>query len=958
MATEAEPTPMEADAAPAAAEPAEDAAALAGDVDAAPAAGSSAKDAAAPAEDAQEVVVDIPTEQVQVVSNPPAATSDASIKHKSMLQKSMKKLNVTKTLHNLGLLRLDRQSSGEGDFVESSGEGDFVDAAKARVRRLSLSSSVVEKYNTDAKSAVRASIASSGGLSKSSLARTAGVAASTNEGSFILEEPTITCKEDLKAWIAWAKQEAEVNNHLLHPRIKLVPGAPKMKAKPPKDVDVAKEKSRRRGEEALSRETSKEASRRLKGLIPMQLPLNASSHEMMEVFGVGVRLYFDFMKLFMCIAALGVLCSIPSYIASLGNVHRGAYASDHRWPKLGVPGFTALMSLGARTAERDLAYGGHEGCNTTSCKTLNTWAAVLDVLYVIFVFMLVNEFRKYAITLSKIDGEVNVRVEDYTAEIFGFAGLNQTEPAEVRNHMEKSLIEHAKAKMDHYKKLKEYHQAKLQDEGTWWRRYHKARVNVNQAHQTKWRLFLDENCQQVADVTMIVHDRGLLRKLVKLVPFEKAVSTLKKQKEIAEATEAGGCTKYIINSKLVVAERKLDYKRMQVDATAAKDLNPMGAFVTFQRARAKEVTMDLFRPRGASLWGKLFGCCCDPQPVYARFDEKASGGDEVSNKRLSAYKAPRPQNVRYENLATKFAVTTKLRRCCSYTLLVVILILSVVIAILAVAVKLNAKKFATLLLTQTDLVSQSGGTNSAGNATAVANALACTAEQDALILSFGSQLTSDLVGTVNSLMEEVSGSVTSKAGLELLVALLSCKMVPLLQGLVTLVIVILNLSVTTTVHGLVEFCRYDSLTAQHAAIVINLAIVQFLNTGVTSFLVNMATGPDSLVPQSAPIPDICWHPFRSRYYTQSSDEGFGISCLFGEHGIFLKGEHFSLGPKWYQDVGASLVLTLIITLGIRGAGQCIASILYMFKKACTTGSVRHVEVNCLVVLHALCSLLA
>jgi len=40
-----------------------------------------------------------------------------------------------------------------------------------------------------------------------------------------------------------------------------------------------------------------------------------------------------------------------------------------------------------------------------------------------------------------------------------------------------------------------------------------------------------------------------------------------------------------------------------------------------------------------------------------------------------------------------------------------------------------------------------------------------------------------------------------------------------------------------------------------------------------------------------------------------------------------------------------LVLTLIITLVIRGAGQCIASMLYMFKKACTTGSVRHVEVN-------------
>ena len=43
---------------------------------------------------------------------------------------------------------------------------------------------------------------------------------------------------------------------------------------------------------------------------------------------------------------------------------------------------------------------------------------------------------------------------------------------------------------------------------------------------------------QVADVTMIVKDRGLLRGLVKLVPLEKKVSMLQHKKRLAEVTEA------------------------------------------------------------------------------------------------------------------------------------------------------------------------------------------------------------------------------------------------------------------------------------------------------------------------------------------------------------------------------------------------------------------------------------
>ena len=852
----------------------------------------------------------------------------------------MKKLNVTKGAAIMGLVKLPALPAGQQS-------GEKVGSAKERVRRLSLSSGAVEKLDNAAKRAVRSSLVSSHNTARSSKSSQAtsmvqidpeqgfsGGLGTGSSGDLSAQEPPITCKADVQVWTAWAKQEAQVEVNLKHPRLRVVEGALRMKTRPRKRPD---------GDGGDGAAAQEEESRRLGMIKALQLPLLCSSDELMEVFGVGVRLYFDLMKLFIGIAILGILCMIPSYYASLANSGLGAYASS----KLVLPGSTALMSLGARALERDTAYGAIDGCNTASCNRLNTWTAGLDVLFVLIAWGLVREFRKYAIRLATIDGEVNVRVEDYTVELFGFEGLKSTEPAEVKTHVEGALNAHAKAKVALYTKFKEYHDAKLADKATCRRVYHGARSNLNAALIKKWQLFLDENCAEVADVTMIVKDRGLLRRLVKLVPLEKNLSTLQKRLEIAEATDAGGCTKWSLKSKAKAAERRLDYKRRQVDDLATKDLRPMGAFVTFERARAQHVALELWKPAAKyGIGGWLFGCCCDPQPAYARFNEKASGGDEESNQRLTASHAPRPQNVRYENLAVKFAASTQMRRCCSTVVLICILICSLAIAIASVAVKTSSKNFATILFKETGVLANIANLTGSNLTTTVQSGLECTAGQQALISNATAALSSDLIGEVNRLIAEVSGTSTSTDGLRLLVALLSCQMVPLLNTLVTVIIVVLNVCVTSSVHSLVEFCRYDSLTAQNSATVIRIAFVQFLNTGVCTYLVNMATGPSAIPGVPSPIPDYCWHPTWSNYYLPQPDDAqrVPLDCFFGERGIFLKGSHFDLGPKWYTDVGASFVLTLFITFVLRNAPILVSAFMHKFKKATMANGVRHVEV--------------
>ena len=903
--------------------------------DAAPATGDAAAPAAADEAanhpTSPEVNADIRLSQTRVPHTNMAALNRAkaaNVKqhHRTLAQQSLKNLNLTKTAVVLGMIDLPAPEDGSST--------DNVDIAKERVRRLSLSSAQVENLERTAKSTMRTSIGNSPETTQDP--EEDGSAT----GSAKESEPLITCKSDLKVWTAWAKKEAAANNELMHPRLMVVKGAPRMTKNPSEDS--------RKSTTTASEEETRSVQLGIIETIPV--PLNATADEIMEVFGVGVRLYFDATKLFIGIAVLGILTSIPSFVASLANIDRGGYSSLTGAPTFDIGSLFALTTLGARVMERDPAYGQTNGCSTHSCLVLNTLTAGLDVLYVILVFMLVREFRKYAMTLSMIDGEVNVRVEDYTIQIFGFDGLAETEPELVKKHIEASLVAHATARKAHYSKLREYHQAKLEANATWNRQYHESRAKLSQALEGKWRMFLDENCQQVADVTLIVKDRGLLRRLVKLVPLEMKLKTAQRKRQIAEVTGAGGCKKSMLAKAEKVAQRRLGYKHTQVDEIARKDFNPIGAFVTFERERAKHVAMELWRPRAGGMLGRLFGCICDGQPSYARFNEKAVGGDEESNKRLTSYLAPRPQNVLYENLAVKFAFSTKARRWCSTFILVCILVLSIAMAITAVAVKSTAKEMATILFTETGVLQSLNSLNSGGNSTgvgAVADPLECTAEQTELIDAFGSQLTGDLLGTVNDLLKQAQGASKSTSGLKLLVALLSCQMVPLLRMLVTIVVIVLNVSVTATIHGLVEFCRYDSLTAQHTSTVSQLALVQFLNTGITAVLINFATGPSLLLQGvQAPIPHLCWYPSWTSYLTKQQEATSGanlFACIFGSKGIFFRGDHFDFGPRWYRDVGASLCITLFITIFMRSAPVLITALIHSLKKKLTAGGVRHLE---------------
>ena len=60
--------------------------------------------------------------------------------------------------------------------------------------------------------------------------------------------------------------------------------------------------------------------------------------------------------------------------------------------------------------------------------------------------------------------------------------------------------------------------------------------------------------------------------------------------------------------------------------------------------------------------------------------------------------APRPQTVRYENLATRFAFSTKARRGCANLVLILIVLVSLVVSLLAVTAKNSADLLAAALV--------------------------------------------------------------------------------------------------------------------------------------------------------------------------------------------------------------------------------------------------------------------
>jgi len=151
------------------------------------------------------------------------------------------------------------------------------------------------------------------------------------------------------------------------------------------------------------------------------------------------------------------------------------------------------------------------------------------------------------------------------------------------------------------------------------------------------------------------------------------------------------------------------------------------------------------------------------------------------------------------------------------------------------------------------------------------------------------------------------------------------------------IVVVLNMLIAAAIRGLVAFSRYDSLTDAHRASVVRLAVAQFVNMALVVLIVNSATGPS---PLSAAGAD------NSTYVATNvgcfADSG-PYRCFAGPDGIFLRGNHFDLGPRWYVDVGAQLVFTLIVTLLTRNVGHLASTGVHAASKWWSAGGVRHVE---------------
>ena len=97
------------------------------------------------------------------------------------------------------------------------------------------------------------------------------------------------------------------------------------------------------------------------------------------------------------------------------------------------------------------------------------------------------------------------------------------------------------------------------------------RVNATQRLINKWEDFVQNMCHRVADVTLIVQDRGLLRRLVRLAPVEARVPTLQRKLEIAKVTQK---TWRSAEKRLEQAQEKALKHQQEVDKIAAERLKP------------------------------------------------------------------------------------------------------------------------------------------------------------------------------------------------------------------------------------------------------------------------------------------------------------------------------------------------------------------------------------------------
>ena len=293
----------------------------------------------------------------------------------------------------------------------------------------------------------------------------------------------------------------------------------------------------------------------------------------------------------------------------------------------------------------------------------------------------------------------------------------------------------------------------------------------------------------MADITVVVEDRGLLRGLVKLVPLEKVAATLRRRVEVANVLKMNSCSKFFLVRKMKKAELALTQRRAQLDALATQDLPPIGFFVTFEHERTVQVAMDLWKPNASKKAPAPAAAATSPAPTARKLKDilkccgktkarKITWGQGRVDLRLRAYEAPLPQNVMYENLPVRFKASTKARRCCSTCILFGILICSMVIAILAVQAKKMANTFSTRLHDvmgiDTSLPAVLESLNSSTPITSIGPGNTCTNESSALLtaqLSEPIDLIRDLAAAWDA------GGLTTDL-LQLLVALLNCWAVP------------------------------------------------------------------------------------------------------------------------------------------------------------------------------------
>jgi hypothetical protein len=334
-------------------------------------------------------------------------------------------------LRNLASLESGLGVGAEGSIRSRAGSECSRASVQSKVRRLTLQAERVESLERVAMDATRASIESARSARSG---RSESMTSTLGEESTVLEaasgvdgEPKIHTKEDLKRWTKWAKEEATLSLNFVHPRLQRYEGAPsagraaktkrrfsamlKGKGKPygadTGDVEVKIE---------APAPAARDASSSMEGLQlkTTPVPMCATDTDLGSVMGVGIRLYFDLIKLFVGFGILGMVFSIPSYIASLAHLHRSVYsgANGESATDLAFPQSTAVVSLGARASELDAAFGEWVGCTEESCNALNNLTALLEVVYCLLFLLTVHAFRKYCKAMQLIDSEENVRIED------------------------------------------------------------------------------------------------------------------------------------------------------------------------------------------------------------------------------------------------------------------------------------------------------------------------------------------------------------------------------------------------------------------------------------------------------------------------------------------------------------------------------------------------------------------